>query len=86
MARSYEEYKQDQKMLSKLKIGDRVRYTLKDKIGVVAKFVEYRGSYCYGYRQYREDCPYIAVVVHLDDGKSHISVSPRNLVKVRKTR
>ena len=86
MARSYEEYKQDQKMLSKLKTGDRVRYTLKDKIGVVTKFVEYSGSYCHGYRQYKKDYPYIAVVVHLDDGKSHISVSPRNLVKVRKVR
>ena len=77
MARLYKEYQEDQKMLSKLSIGDKVKY--KNKVGIISIFVEYKGSYSYGYKQFRIPCKYTAVVMHLDDGKSHINVSPRNL-------
>ena len=64
-------------MLSILKIGDKVKY--KNKIGIVSKFVKYMGGYSYGCGQYRRQCSYIAVTVHLEDGMRHINVSPRNL-------
>ena len=78
MARTYDDYIKDEEMLSQLKVGDRVKYISKNKISTVAKFTNYQGSYSYGYMHYRKDCPYIAVTIHLDNGK-HINVSPRNL-------
>ena len=82
MARTYDDYHKDIEALKTLKIGDRVKYVSKRgviKTGVIAKFVEYKGRYG-NWCEHREYFNYTSVTVHLDDGKSHINVSPRNLV------
>ena len=81
MARTDNDICNDIEVLDKLHIGDRVRYISKtgiEKTGNISKITEYRGRY--GSRlERREYYRYSSVTVALDDGKSHVNVSPRNL-------
>lgn len=79
MARTYADIQKDRDMLGKIRIGDPVAYKTKDgtlKRGTVSKLTSY-GTYRDARTKY---CQYKSVTVLLQDGGSHINVSPRNLI------
>ena len=78
MARTIEQRRQDDIALTLIKVGDRVRYTLKDDCGYITRITKYKNRYIMWNGEYRRYFNYHAIQVKLDNGK-YIMVSPRNL-------
>lgn len=91
MTRSAKDRTLEEKILKKLNVGDRVQYTSPKngavKTGVITKLTKYEGRYG-SMREYRVYNNYTSVTIRLDvpldTGKKHITISPRNLKKIRK--
>lgn len=91
MTRSAKDRALEEKILKKINVGDRVQYTSPKngivKTGTITKLTEYKGRYG-SMREYRVYNNYTSVTicldVPLDTGRRHISVSPRNLKKIRR--